>query len=473
MLAVSYRQRLAKALTQPRLCTLLTMGAALVVAPGGQPAGGATAPTYYVSTTGSDANPGSLAQPWRTIGKAVGTVPPGATIYVRAGTYREHVTIELTGSASTATTLASYPDETATLSGAGIAVDEDEGLVFVLRSSFVTISGLRIEDSPRAGILVDRSDHIRIESCATRSTYSSGIGVWASQNVAIIGNEVVLACNGGPQECITVAGTNGFEVRGNHVHDSDSGDTAGGEGIDAKDGAANGVITGNHVHDIDRLGIYVDAWDKHTHDIIVDGNTVHDTEGDGITLASEMGGLLERIKVQNNLVWGNRLVGLTVANYGGVASHPMRDLLVINNTFVDNGIGAWGGGIAVDSPLATGVVVRNNIASQNLSFQIVVDSAVPADAVTIDHNLVDGFRFYENEIIGADSVTGNPLFRDPTRLDLHLLISSPAIDRGSPIGAPAVDLDRNPRPAGAAVDIGAYEHIPPSRSVVRRRLTGR
>ncbi len=48
-----------------------------------------TASIYYVvdSQKGSDSNPGSVDQPWLTIRKAVETVSPGETIYIRGGEY--------------------------------------------------------------------------------------------------------------------------------------------------------------------------------------------------------------------------------------------------------------------------------------------------------------------------------------------------------------------------------------------------
>ncbi|MEO0230835.1 MAG: choice-of-anchor Q domain-containing protein [candidate division WOR-3 bacterium] len=41
--------------------------------------------------------------------------------------------------------------------------------------------------------------------------------------------------------------------------------------------------------------------------------------------------------------------------------------------------------------------------------------------------------------------------------DYHLRDGSPAIDRGTPNGAPNIDLDGNPRPLGSGYDIGCYE----------------
>jgi hypothetical protein len=45
--------------------------------------------TFYVSTAGSDSNPGTLAAPWRTIQHALDTLQSGQTAFVRAGTYGE------------------------------------------------------------------------------------------------------------------------------------------------------------------------------------------------------------------------------------------------------------------------------------------------------------------------------------------------------------------------------------------------
>jgi pectin methylesterase-like acyl-CoA thioesterase len=55
--------------------------------------------TYYVATTGLDTNPGTQTAPFQTIQKAADVVQPGDTVIVKAGTYRERVTMKTSGMA--------------------------------------------------------------------------------------------------------------------------------------------------------------------------------------------------------------------------------------------------------------------------------------------------------------------------------------------------------------------------------------
>jgi len=53
----------------------------------------AGAADYYVSTSGNDTNPGTLALPFATIQKAADTMSAGDTCYLRGGTYRDQITM--------------------------------------------------------------------------------------------------------------------------------------------------------------------------------------------------------------------------------------------------------------------------------------------------------------------------------------------------------------------------------------------
>ena len=419
---------------------------------------------YFVSIqTGNDSWAGTVDQPWRTIQHAADLLEAGETVTIMEGTYYEQVIPRNSGTASQVITYRASPGDEVNLDGTGVSLAADDvvGLFEISGKSYITVSGLRVVNvgpyDNNVGILANNSNFIRIENNYTYNTASSGIGVWNCSNITIDGNEVELACNDGEQECITVAITDTFEIMNNHVHHGGPG-TIGGEGIDAKDGSSNGKIHHNHVHHLtDRLGIYVDAWDKHTHDIDIYQNVIHDiSNNEGITLSSESGGLLENIRVTNNIAYNNDLSGITLSANGDSPTHPMRGIYIINNTFVGNGGPIWGGGIEVENEDLENVVIRNNICSQNRYYQIIDFSL--STAVSIDHNLIDGFRGeLDEEVRGTDFIEGDPLFFNATGFDFHLLTGSPAIDSGSAVEAPAVDFDGAPRPNGSGFDIGAYE----------------
>lgn len=412
--------------------------------------------TFFVSPAGNDANAGTEAKPWKTLAKAAATLRAGETVQVRAGRYRERFTVRSAGQPGAWITFAARAGEEVVIDGTGVAVEKDEGLFELAGASWVKISGFRIVNSAQAGILANDSAHLVIEKNRTEKTGSSGIGIWGCQEVLIDGNEVALACSGEWQEALTVAGTKDFEVRDNHVHNGPPEYKK--EGICIKDGSSEGRVHGNHVHHVTSVGIYVDAWDKRTCALEVFGNKVHDVRtGNGIALASEMGGWLEGVRIANNVSWNNGFCGIAVTTNGTAKKHPMKDLWIVNNTVYGNGRGEWGGGIIVDDPDLVFALVRNNLCSRNLTFEIAVGEALQPGALKLDHNLLEARHEDPGERPGDAAVFGDPRLVDPAAGDFRLRAGSPAIDAGSPDEAPPDDHDGKPRPKGAGIDIGAFE----------------
>ena len=64
---------------------------------------------FYVAPPGSDSNPGTEAQPWKTIQKAANALIAGDTVYIKAGTYREQVSPKNSGTVGKYIVYKAYP----------------------------------------------------------------------------------------------------------------------------------------------------------------------------------------------------------------------------------------------------------------------------------------------------------------------------------------------------------------------------
>jgi hypothetical protein len=76
-----------------------------------------------VAIDGSDANPGTLSEPWRTVQHALDVLDPGQRALIREGMYIENLFMERDGTATAPITIASYPGELVVLRPAGGQTD--------------------------------------------------------------------------------------------------------------------------------------------------------------------------------------------------------------------------------------------------------------------------------------------------------------------------------------------------------------
>ncbi|MCI0704210.1 MAG: right-handed parallel beta-helix repeat-containing protein [Planctomycetia bacterium] len=78
----------------------------------------ADGPALFVDPAkGDDGNDGSQAKPWKTLAHAIPKLKAGETLYLRGGTYYEHVTVKGTGTAKQPITIRSFPGELAVIDG--------------------------------------------------------------------------------------------------------------------------------------------------------------------------------------------------------------------------------------------------------------------------------------------------------------------------------------------------------------------
>jgi len=417
---------------------------------------------YYVAITGSDDNPGTYEQPWRTIQQAANTLVAGDSVLIKTGTYNERVLAQNSGNPEEYIVYSNYQDDVVIIDGSGISWGSSwNGLFDISDKDYIQIIGLKIMNADYGGIWVYQSNHIIIKNNYTYNTFSCGIGVWSCSFVSVEENEVELACNNGEQECISISNSNNCDIFKNNVHHNGPGEN-GGEGIDVKQGSFKINIYQNLVHHLnERIGIYADAWDSHTYDINIYQNIVHDCGNNGMVVQSEMGGLIEYVTFSNNIVYNNRWDGIAVGSVTAsdtVSSTPVKHIKIINNTIFNNGgiLDGWGYGLLINNPDAEDIILRNNICSEN-SAQIAIQQI--ANGGVVDHNLIFGNNIADATVYGNDSIIGDPLFIDAALYNFNLQNTSPAIDNGSSENAPSVDIVNNNRPYGEGFDIGAYEYM--------------
>ncbi len=454
---------------------------------------GFTQTTSYVSITGNDTNPGTLAAPWRTIQKAANVAAPGTTVLVQPGTYNEKVTVNVSGSAA-AGFVTFQATSNVVVSGSNVA---GANLFYLLNCSYVRLTGFELRDnlgvSSGAGVWIEGGgDHLEIRSCKIhniRGTNAMGVTVYGTSltplsNVVVDSNEI-FDCDAAASEALTLDGNvTNFLVTSNYVHDVNNIgiDMIGGEGVcpdPAQDAARGGVCCGNRVERARSIygggfaaGIYVDGG----RDIFVENNIV--TQCDlGIEVGAEHTGInATNITVRNNVIYANDKVGLVFGGFSASVGRTVNSRFLNNTCWKNDTLSAGYGELSIQ--FASNNVVKNNLLYCGAQNRL-LSSASGAISNTLDFNLwfseagsnsavfsvrgIDrtGFTAYRQlSLQDASSLFANPLLVAPANADFHLATNSPARDAGDPAfvaGVGEADLDGQFRVFGGRVDIGADE----------------
>ncbi len=428
-------------------------------------------PTYYVSLTGDDSNPGTQDEPWRTIQHAVDTLSAGDLAIVEDGDYQEYVLIDRSGADG-----ARLSFEAANLHGA-----KCRG--FVVRGDFVDIDGFDVEAEldTSTGVFVDGSANVSIKNCFVHECPWGGIDVSGttidalSHDVEVIGNH--LHHNG--QWGIHVVGSHVL-VEGNEISDSvqhhPKGDPPGNTGLDADGMRIFGdhhTIRANFIHgiadpsdiehNIDPHADCLQTWDMQNSggrpvmtDTVIERNhcIIQHPSGKGIMMSAVFDNPCHDITIRNNI--------FEFRDEGIEASQGLfANIRISNNVFKANlddtpwGVSVHSGESAVDISVQNNIMVDCHAESRKIM----------GDDGTVDYNLVwhsngampSGTPGPQtNELWGVD-----PLFVDydgSVGGDFHLQVGSPAINAGASLGDVTDDHDGHPRPQAGAHDIGPYEY---------------
>ncbi len=465
--------------------------------------------THYVSTTGNDSNSGTLSSPWRTVQKAANTVGAGSTVCVRAGTYNEKVTVNVSGSSGAYITFQNYPGETAVLDGTGITVPAaDNGMIFMDSKSYIVIKGFEIRNyktstknrvpigiritgtSHHIEIRNNKIHHIEHNGTAKNGTDAHGIaihgtsGTQSVNNIIVDGNELYSLKLGSSEALVLNGNVEFWEVTNNIVRDSNNIgiDVIGFEGTaPSNDQARDGVVAYNDVYNITSAGnvaygneraagcIYVDGGTR----VTIEYNKAHNCNL-GIEIASEHSGTATSyVTVRNNFIYDNTDVGLGMGGYDNQRGST-ENCVIVNNTFYNNAQinGAWGAELYIQYDTRNNTI-RNNVFHAKSGMPYIISWSPVMTNNTMNNNLFFNGTTWQwknvnySTFAAYQSGTGNdanslnnvnPLLVNASAGDLHLQSGSPAINAGVNISeAGSFDIDGQARVQGASIDMGADE----------------
>ncbi len=417
----------------------------IVVTVGGQASNGLpftvrAGTIYFVNqATGNDGNPGSYAQPWKTIWHARDTMVAGDTVYVIAGTFNQmdpyapgwdtllflDAGAGSSGTASAPIAYLGYPGNPPFFqndaSRRGIYFNQDNGpLNYIVIGNVRIGSGMTEDAIPLSGV-----GHRIVGNDFSNGGVGNGIEVLGNTSaIEILGN--LFDSNGTPatkEYSIYIAGfgiNRDIEVGWNEIKNQQ-----GGRAMQVFGHVAGDRVEDLRIHDNEFVGSELNN--------IVMGNSDGGTE------------ILGTVTVTGNIIAGS------VSQEGLRINDPQGTVLIENNTFYGNAVAQ----VYLERAGAGRITLRNNvIVAQGGQQYYEFDAGSSSASFAPANNLVFGAG--PCDAWDAGCINQDPLFAGAS--DYHLQPGSPAIDHGVATSV-ARDHDGISRPQGAAFDIGAYEYF--------------
>lgn len=466
---------------------------------------GTFAATYYVSTTGSDSNPGTLAAPWRNPSKCGTTMSTGDTCKVKFGTYTSRIEIR-----QSRATFTNHSGAFACISSTG----KKAFLMFGNRSS-VTISNLYIKSNPQTdGNGTTFTVDLHGDQWWGNDVPTSGNNKNAVRNCFIQGQVQFLGSYNTVDSCVFSGGNGhataiGWRFGSSHHNTASNNEIYGytGRGIWAMSYIRDCSTYNNYVHDLKAGALYGIDWDGAGHpgyrnvsqldrmvntgdiglgfenciDCVGDRVTVDTTARYGVEFInySTSDGNFRKSTVNTNTVLKNSIIKNT--RQAGIKLAASSGNKIYHNT-ISNNTGEdtyWGciGVTAVSGKYSESTVIKNNILTACEPRALWIDypnANIPGQVY--DYNI-----YYKPTGSNAIYVQGtaalytlaqwvaatspqqdvHSIQGDPD-LNADLTPKSTSLSRNTGISSGGIltDFAGRTRPYEVLFDIGAYEYFP-------------
>jgi hypothetical protein len=427
----------------------------------------------YVATNGSDNNPGTLASPWQTIGKAAATLIAGQTVYIRDGVYYETVRFSRSGTATQPIAIRAYPGEAPIIDGNNHQLPTGTwDALLELSGDYIQVSGLEVRFSNWIGVSLT-GQHDTARAINTHDNMEDGLIAYGDYSTIeycrVWRNAYRNEPNstpyrdGGWAAALTAARdmkdglTSHAILRGNVSYNNY------GEGLSTFESDGT-IIEDNVVYDN-----FTNMYISDATNVLAQRNLVYCTADSAMgTYGSQagimMGDEVYRPPSANNTVVNNFVYGCNRNFFWwqGSEGGGLQNALIANNTFVNARADAEAN-FLINSGSHSGSRIYNNIIEQDDAVTVAgVDTAI---GLTFANNLWS--KTPPHNAVGPDDIVGNPQLAksglvSPGGLTgefFKLLAASPARDQALPLAEVADDYFRNPR--DNAPDMGGDEFVTP------------
>jgi len=411
----------------------------------------AFAAEYYVSTTGSDSNPGTQASPFATLTKGISSAGAGDTVYIGGGTYYPSGGFTFSKSGTSDTNRIKYwavPGEKPVFDFSKVS-GSPEG--FTVTGSWLHFKGIEICNLPvNSGVIGINNAHDDIMELMNMH-HTQATGIFISHGT---GGHLFLNCDSHDNYDPSSAQGDGQNADGFGVHYQAAGDGTSTtiRGCRAWWNSDDGYdfINQEVPVTIENSWAFGNGFSNYGAGKPADGN------GNGFKIGSSKTGI--RHLVQNNVAWGNKANGF-------YANHSSGGNTWYNNTSFQNGTQfnmlASPPTDSSQTIILTGTLVhimRNNIGFPNKNANM---TGVDTQFNTWDLNITPAAKDFLSITDPTVGGTGQALETTspalgPRQADgslpnvdfMKLAAGSAMIDKGTDVGLPFV---------GTAPDLGAYE----------------